>query len=210
MENFFTDTYIGWLCRQIVLILPPFSGAPHGIEMAALEANGGMKLATAGFKRETQWSRKYGEQVKRRSVELKRVVSEAKREFEGEEMVVEEVTRSDKEVKRDIEVENDFEKVMEDNGRSKKELRGAMRDALESERNPLEILRDVMEKLGRETEEAAEDHLGSKRGFRGGGKGSRGSGKGPIPEVGGVTRNSKPSRGTFHCIALVCDTRDYI
>ena len=71
MENFFTDTYIGWLCRQIVLILPPFSGAPHGIEMAALEANGGMKLATAGFKRETQWSRKYGEQVKRRSVELK-------------------------------------------------------------------------------------------------------------------------------------------
>ena len=32
---------------------------------------GAMKLATVGLKRETQWSRKYGEQVKRRSVELK-------------------------------------------------------------------------------------------------------------------------------------------
>ena len=69
----------------IILNLAPLRGALHETEIVALEGKtmlGEMKLATVGFKRETQWSRKYGEQVKRRSVELKRVVSEAEREFE--------------------------------------------------------------------------------------------------------------------------------
>ena len=169
MENFFPGTYFGRLGRRIILSLPPFSGGLHKVEMVLLEANtmlGGMKLATARFKIETQWLREYGERVKRRAMELKRFISEAEREFEGEEMIVEEVKGSEEEAEMDIKVENDFEKVIEDNERSREELQEAIRDVLESDRNPLEILRGLMEKLKREVEEVGEDHLGSSREFQ--------------------------------------------
>lgn len=169
MENFFPGTYFGRLGRRIILSLPPFSEGLHRVEMVFLEANtmlGGIKLATARFKMETLWLRKYGERVKRRAMELKRFVSEAEREFEGEEMIVKEVKGSEEEVEMDIEVENDFKKVIEDNERSRKELQEAMRDVLGSDRNPLGILWGVMEKLKRETEEIGEDHLGSSREFQ--------------------------------------------
>ena len=89
-------------------------------------------------------------------MELKMVVWGAERVFEEQEVGVEEVERSDKEVERDIEVGIDVEemiRIIRDTDRPKKEFREAVRDVLEEKRDPMEMMLDAAEKLTREVEE---------------------------------------------------------